>query len=85
MPGTSVRSPPPWRFAIRWTTLSVYVSSSFVPKMTSSTTPTAAATSAASKRPAEVVDADRLRPDLRRQKEHQRVEHEDGHETRAAP
>ena len=43
-----MRSAPPWRFAIRWTTLSVYVSSSFVPKMTSSTTPTAAATSAAS-------------------------------------
>ena len=48
IPGTSVRVAPPWRFAIRWTTRSVYVSSSFVEKITSSTTLTAATTSAAS-------------------------------------
>ena len=43
-----LESRPPWRRAIRWTTRSVYVSSSFVPKITSSTTLTAATTSAAS-------------------------------------
>ncbi len=48
MPGTSVCSPPPWRRAIRCTTRREYVSSSFVPKITSRTTLTAATMSAAS-------------------------------------
>ena len=49
-------SPPPWRRAIRWTTRSVYVSSSFVPKITSRTTLTAATSERREQRPAEVVD-----------------------------
>ena len=46
IPGASVSTRSPERRAIRWITRSVYVSSSFVPKITSSTTPTADATSA---------------------------------------
>src|SRR5262245_60094318 len=46
IPGASVIVCSPERRAIRWMTRYVYVSSSFVPKSTSSTTPTAAATSA---------------------------------------
>ena len=48
IPGTSVRSTPPWRRAMRRVTFSEYVSSSLVPKITSSTTETAAAMSAVS-------------------------------------
>ncbi len=46
-PGASVRLPPPVRLARRRVTRRVYVSSSFVPKTMSRTTPTADATSAA--------------------------------------
>ena len=45
-PGTSVSSRSPERRAMRWITLNVYVSSSFVPRTMSSTTPIAAAASA---------------------------------------
>ena len=45
-PGASVRVRSPERRAIRWTTRKAYVSSSLVPKSTSSTTPTAEATRA---------------------------------------
>ena len=48
IPGTSVAVAPPWRRAIRWTTRTVYVSSSFVPKITSRNTLTAATRRAAS-------------------------------------
>src|SRR5829696_2021220 len=48
IPGASVRVAPPCRRAMRWTTRSVYVSSSFAEKTTSSTTLMAASTRAAS-------------------------------------
>ena len=46
IPGAPVNVRPPVRLAIRWITLNVYVSSSFVPRTTSSATPTAEATKA---------------------------------------
>ena len=49
IPGVSVRASTPWRRATRFTTRTVYSSSSFVPVMTWSTIETAAITSEASR------------------------------------
>ena len=83
IPGTSVSSAAPWRRAIRCTTLTVYVSSSFVPRITWRTTLAAAIDEGGQERPAEVVDGEAVVEPARGKLQRERVEHE--HEDEAEP
>ena len=85
IPGTSVFVTLPCRRAIRCTTRSVYVSSSFVPKTTWRTTLTADATSAASSahQKLETLIAPGATSDG--EDEHGRVDREDEHEAEERP
>ena len=91
MPGVSVRVAPPWRFAIRLDDLQRVGVVVVRAEDDGEHDAHGGRDECSEQRPAEVVDRDRLRPDLRRQLKHERVEDEhehepeEGHERKPSP